>query len=558
MNMITNKFVRSLYFCGILISTLPNVSVAQESVDTPESFDGKYLNWYNKDGKQDKMEGASVARAYTEIIKDKKAAKKVVVAIIDSGVDIEHDDLKGKVWTNTDEIPGNGVDDDNNGYIDDVHGWGFLGNSKGDNINIETYEFMRIYRDLNPKFKSISSENALPAAEKQQYRMYVQCKKKFEAELKEKQETKKNVEEVGKLFTGFEKIVGSYLKKDSVTIEDLMALSTTDEKVSGAGKWLLQRYMQGFTKEGFQAYLDYLDEYLNYHLNLDFNPRADIIGDNPADITDRNYGNNDVIGPRADHGTGVAGIVAAVRGNNLGTDGIADNVEIMSIRTVPNGDEYDKDVALAIWYAVDNGANIINMSFGKAYSPQKKMVDDAIQYAEAHNVLLIHAAGNDAHNNDLGENFPTDLCDDGKTVSNWIEVGANQYEKGKEICASFSNYGQNTVDVFAPGVDVITLFPGSKYWQADGTSFAGPVVTGVAALVWSYNPGLTAVELKQVLLESSTDIGKKKVYVPGQNIKEDKSKVRFGSLSTTGGLINAYEALKLAEKKLAAKSDSGS
>jgi subtilisin family serine protease len=285
---------------------------------------------------------------------------------------------------------------------------------------------------------------------------------------------------------------------------------------------------------------------LQQHLNLEYNPRT-LVADNPEDINDRLYGNNNVIGPRADHGTPVAGIIGAVRGNNLGIDGIAQEVQLMILRAVPQGDERDKDIALAIRYAVDNGAHIINMSFGKDFSPHKHYVDEAVQYAEAHNVLLVHAAGNDGQNIDLVDNFPTKHYKAGKQANNWIEVGATSLKADKNFNGIFSNYGKQNVDLFAPGVDVISLAPDNKYDKMDGTSFAGPVVSGVAALVWSYYPELTAQELKEVLMKSCTLYPKLKVHTPAEDPTK-KQKVNFSDLSVTGGVVNAYEALKLAQK----------
>lgn len=286
--------------------------------------------------------------------------------------------------------------------------------------------------------------------------------------------------------------------------------------------------------------------YLDYRLNTSFHPR-DIISDNPEDIDDMDYGNNNVKGPTAEHGTFVAGIIAANRQNSIGTDGIAEQVEIMVLRAIPNGDEWDKDVALAIRYAVKNGANIINMSFGKAYSPQKHFVDDALKYADEQNVLVIHAAGNDAENLDEKERFPTNNLTDGVEAKNWLTVGASTHKLSKELCGVFSNYGPEEVDLFAPGVNIISLSPENSYEMNDGTSFSCPVVSGVAALVWSYYPHLTAMQLKDILLNSTVRYPKQTVYYP--NIETStKSKTKFSSLSKTGGIINAYEALKLAEK----------
>ncbi|NIP78067.1 MAG: S8 family serine peptidase, partial [Gemmatimonadetes bacterium] len=205
-----------------------------------------------------------------------------------------------------------------------------------------------------------------------------------------------------------------------------------------------------------------LEDRLEYGLNPEFDPR-DIVGDDYEDAGERVYGNAEVTGPRAGHGTGVAGIIAAERGNGIGEDGIASSVRIMVLRTVPDGDERDKDVANAIRYAVDNGADIINMSFGKAHSPRKDVVDAAVRYAGERGVLLVHAAGNGGA--DLAEepSFPTRVYADGGEAQNWIEVGATDWRGGERLVAPFTNYGDEEVDVFAPGVDIRTTDIGNDF-----------------------------------------------------------------------------------------------
>jgi subtilisin family serine protease len=310
---------------------------------------------------------------------------------------------------------------------------------------------------------------------------------------------------------------------------------------------LKDRYEKGFTEEDLDEYIAHVNDYLEFHLNKDFTPRI-IVGDNPYDLSDRGYGNPDVKGPDSRHGTGVASVIAANRGEGIGIDGIADLVEIMVIRSTPNGDERDKDVALAIMYAVDNGARIINMSFGKDFSPQKEFVDQAVKYAEEKGVLLVHAAGNDGANIDIVGNFPSATYSNNIKASNWIEVGANAKFADKELATSFSNYGGNNVDIFAPGHDIIAADTSNTYSTNSGTSLAAPVVTGVAALLMSAYPDLSPQEIKDILMVSSHQPKKpRKVYLPGDN--EKKQKVKFKELSQSGGIINAYEAMVEAERR---------
>jgi subtilisin family serine protease len=335
------------------------------------------------------------------------------------------------------------------------------------------------------------------------------------------------------------------LKKEEFTKEDLEGITSTEENIIKAKKYLLNLYSKGFTKGDMAGIKDHTSLYLDKYLNLEYDARW-LVGDDPENISDTKYGNNNVKGPDAGHGTLCSGLIAANRNNGFGIDGIAENVLIMAIRVVPDGDERDKDVALAIKYAVDNGANVINMSFGKALSPQKKFVDEAIKYAAAHNVLLIHAAGNDGENNDSIEHYPSKFMNDGSVAPNMITAGASSFSMDKNYAAIFTNYGMS-VDLFAPGVNISSTIPENKYSLTNGTSFSCPITSGVAALVWSYYPQLTAVQLKDVLLKSVSKQTKLQVYKPGRGSKI-RTEMKFSKLCKTGGTVNAYNALKLAAK----------
>ncbi len=555
MNSIVKKISKlTCLWLVFLLGISINSHGQSKGLSTIDSLDIKLLNWYNLSPTFNKVEGTDVDRVYREITPKLKPKKKVIVAIIDSGTDTEHPDLQGRFWINEKEIPNNGIDDDNNGYIDDIHGWGFLGNAKGENITFENVEQTRIYREYDEKFKNVKSPDTLTPALKKEYNMYLKSKARYLEEFDKHSKTKSNTSSFEKGLRLAEETVLSFLGKKSYTVDDLKSIFSMDERVTSAKKYLLNLYNNGFTQKYLDDFKANTDMYLEKHYNLNFKPR-DIIGDNPYNINEKNYGNNDVKGPRSDHGTPVAGVIAAVRDNGIGVNGIAENVSLMILRAVPRGDERDKDIALAIRYAVDNGANIINMSFGKDFSPQKEFIDDAIKYAQEHNVLMIHAAGNDGENIDIEDNYPTNLLNDGSRIDSWITVGANDRTLNKKLTAIFSNYGQKSVDLFAPGVDMIVLYPGNKYSKMDGTSFAGPVVTGIAALVWSYYPELTSIELKDILLKSANTHQKQKVFCP--NLKEKKtSKVKFSTLSKTGGIVNAYNAMKLADEVVRLKGTS--
>nr|WP_321412442.1 S8 family peptidase [uncultured Carboxylicivirga sp.] len=509
-----------------------------------DSLDQKMVNWYNQDGNTSDFYGASVDACY-EYLAGKKPIKNIVVAVIDGGVDINHEDLKDKIWINKSEIPGNGIDDDNNGYVDDVNGWNFMGSSDGSNVEYENLEFVRIYRKY---FKSFLGKDAkeIPDDQETEYQYYLRAKSMFDVEKNKYDKLNTNLIRLASRIHKEESILKKFLNKDHIKVEDIIKVRSSDSQVETAKNYMLSLYNKGFSHESFKSIRGRVDLQLDTLLNLKYLGRERIIGDDISDIDDLGYGNNDVIGPRADHGTHVAGIIGADRDNELGIKGVASNVVIMPVRVVPNGDEYDKDVALAIRYAVDNGAQIINMSFGKAFSPQKHLVDEAVKYADSKNVLIIHAAGNDASNLDEVVSYPDKEYENGELANNWISVGASAAYLNTDFVGVFSNYGYDKVDLFAPGVDIPSLFPGNKYIINSGTSMACPVVSGVAALIWAYYPELSASQLKTILINSVQPYSKLKVYKP--NITGGtKKKTKFGKLSNTGGLINALNAIKLAE-----------
>jgi len=550
-------------------------------------------NWFNLDLTADGYFGISTEKAYTELLKNKKPKQKIVVAVIDGGTDIKHEDLKDVLWTNTKEIPGNGIDDDGNGYIDDVHGWNFIG-SKNGNLAYDNLELVRIKRKLEPKYRSVIRSTVLDSAEKEEYALYKRVVSDFGKKYDE-------ASAAFPIYIAIKKVMDSVAmvnQKKIPSLEDMEKYKADDE---------LEEYIKKIVRKGskdegsiekfyesIQKGHKELEQMLKYNLNEKYDERAVLVGDDYANSNERIYGNSDVIGPDADHGTHVSGIIGANRNNDIGIKGVANNVSIMTIRVVPQGDERDKDVANGIRYAVDNGARVINMSFGKGYKWDKKVVDEAIKYAESKGVLLVHAAGNDNQNNDVTDNFPNKYYDSPEAeayakknkpqvsmfppmtptnrmnggpapapkrdsfakpvldsakyqlphAKNWIEVGASAYKDNDDLKASFSNYGKYNVDVFAPGFMINSTVPNSKYEEFDGTSMAAPVVTGLAALILSYHPELTAVDVKDIIMKSVTKVARKVKY---KNDKDETVRANFSELCVSGGIVNAYNALKLAE-----------
>jgi subtilisin family serine protease len=483
--------------------------------------------WSHLDIVKDTIPGMSVDKAYAELLKNKKGIK-VIVGIVDSGVDIEHQDLKSVVWTNKKEIAGNGIDDDKNGYIDDIHGWNFLGD-----ITKENLEYERIIKN-----KNLVDEVTYQAA-----------KALNDKKIADATTGKARTEQMIATLNESDATLVKHFGKSVYTIDEVKAIVSQEPEMQKSKTAMQQMLSYNLPiadlKVAVQKQLDGFNALLKGdNLKTDYRK---VVGDNPEDITDTKYGNNNVMGPDKNeilHGTHVAGIVAQTRNNALGGDGIANNVEILTVRAVPDGDEYDKDIALGIRYAVDNGAKVINGSFGKSFSPHKQWVYDAIKYAEKKDVLIVHAAGNDAKDIDKENNFPND-SDDKVTefADNVITIGALNFEYGNKVVARFSNIGKVNVDVFAPGVKIYATTPNDTYKYLQGTSMASPNVAGVAALIRSYYPKLSAKQVKHILMDSGVAITTD-VIVGGK----DANTRSFTTLSKSGKIVNAYNALLMAEK----------
>ncbi len=512
-------------------------------------------NWHLLDAQETGLPGISVEKVYQELLANRRS-KPVIVAILDSGVDYLHEDLKDVMWVNPNEIAGNGIDDDHNGYIDDIHGWNFIGGAKG-NVSFDTYEGTRLYAQMRYKYEQADPDK-LNKDQKKEYDLFIKLKTEIESKRKSAQLNYNNIVQTEALINSALDALQTALKGKPLNSENLESIEEGDSKALSMGiaiaKQLIQENVpfssieeiKNMISKDFVDGKSHFEKEMKYAYNPDFDPRP-IVGDHYEDVRERYYGNNDVKGPDAMHGTHVAGIVAAKRKNDKGIDGIADNVQIMSVRCVPDGDERDKDIANAIRYAVDNGASVINMSFGKGYSPNKEIIDEAVKYAVEKDVLLVHAAGNAASNNDAVENFPNKKYKQKKFLScnqasNWVEVGASSFETGPDLIAGFSNYGKKYVDLFAPGVQIYSTTPENNYEPEQGTSMASPVVAGVAALLRSYFPELTAKQVRDILLKSSIRQNYK-VITPGT-----KKEVALSELSKTGGLVNAYTAIQIALK----------
>jgi len=533
--------------CG---SVAPLISTPIENIDTlplktTSLTEAEYKAWGASDLLSDTIPGMSIDKAYAELIVKRKG-QKVIVAVIDSGVDIEHEDLKNVIWVNKDEIAGNGIDDDNNGYVDDIHGWNFLGDMIDDNM-----EYVRFVKKLAPKFEG-KTESSVGAVDRADFMLYQKAKAEYEKEFRDALSGKAQYQQILDQLKPAHAAMSKTLGKENYTQQELADIknpSSAQQQQIGLLTHMLN--FEDTVPEVIKQLADgieYFEGRLNTHFNLEKDFR-EILGDNPDDITNKFYGNGDVDGPdpkkeRARHGTHVAGIIAAERDNGIGMNGVANNAEIMVIRAVPDGDEYDKDIALAIRYAVDNGAKVINTSFGKYYSPHPEWVWDAIKYASDNDVLIVNAAGNEGYNLDDIQVYPNDQTGtDAEMGNTFITIGALNYKYGGEMVADFSNYGKSNVDVFAPGVKIWSTTPLNTYEYLQGTSMAAPAVSGVAAMVRSYYPALSAKQVKQILMNSGLS-SKTPVVLGGEADNIDN----FTNISKSGKMVNLFNALIMADK----------
>lgn len=548
--------------CGLLLSSCAQKNDADDVIQTPMNPKGTIKdvvseeeqaalliegNWFTRDPILNGEEGVSSDKAIAQL--QLPEVSEVIVAVIDSGVDTEHEDLQGKIWFNPGETgldeqgndkARNGIDDDKNGYVDDIHGWNFIGGADGSHIDYETLEMTREV----VRFKAKLASGIELSEEEQVY--FEKVKKAVSDERDYANSRIEKYQPLGDKIEAMKKVLTDKLGLSEFTKASLEAISSSDAEVIAAKDHLLETIAKFGSVNRIASALEYYHAILDYYTNESFDPRSEIVKDDPSDFSDTNYGNNDVKGPDAGHGTHVSGIIAAVRGNGMGVDGIAPNVKIMALRAVPNGDERDKDIALAIKYAADNGAKIINMSFGKAFSPYKEKVDEAFMYAAEKGVLIMNAAGNDNANTDLVRSFPNKYLKSSaysvSEVPGFISVGASSRLKGLALPADFSNFGKESVDFFAPGHRILSTTPDNTYDTYSGTSMACPAAAGVAALVLGHYPELSAIQLAEILKRTSRLYGDLEVRKPGA--AQFDLPVAFEGLSLTGGVVDAYSALE--------------
>lgn len=492
-------------------------------------------NWQYQDIIKDTIAGISLEKAQ-ELVADKDNSI-VTVAIIDSPIEISHEHLKNNIWTNTDEIPNNNIDDDKNGYIDDIHGWNFMGNAKGVNDIYMQMESTRLLKKYEAQKPTSTNESTYSLVKKLYDSIYMKSKKEYD-----------HYSEIYKAYKG----VKSELSKKSLNGNYSIKQLDSIKKVY-ADDWYfksmitnlisLEKYIGG---DDIIFYNELYTKHLEVLFHKEYNDRK-ITGDNPNVLNDSNYGNH-VVSHNLDkltHGTSVSGPM--IQSSKSQVQGISSKIKIMPICISGYGSEHDKDIALAIRYAVDNGAKVINISLGKLLSLHKEWVFEAFKYAEQHDVIIVSSAGDSSLNlTEINYYYPNDNVDNTAEVSNnFLLVGASTYDPNEKLVASFSNYGTIDVDIFAPGIEIFTTTVNNTYDFQDGTSMSASITSGVAALIFSYYPNLIASEVKQIIMESGVSYD---IMVNKPSTSKEKELVPFSSLSKSGKIVNAYNALLMAEE----------
>ena len=515
-------------------------------------------NWQHQVSENNSVKSTSLQKFYSEKFK-KSTLNSIIVAVLDSQIDLNHEDLKDQIWVNTKEIANNNIDDDNNGYIDDVNGWNFIGKPNGGYFRYWNFEYSRIV-SLKKEYLKLNIKT--PSDSLLFFNEYSKIDEKHKEELVYHKNWFKSLEYAVKIRSKAIDTLKYFFPKGDYTYERLDSLyqksklnektfkqrrDANDEDLGALINSVMIAIQMGL-KQNEQLFelKNQLDSIVFRNLNIDFDDRK-YICDNP-DILEKGYGNNKLNSNiyQLTHSTEVSSIIAGQR-NQIGVNGFHNNIKIMPLCISTSGDEYDKDIAMAVYYAVDNGAKVINMSFGKEFSLNQKWVSDAFKYAEEHNVLLVHGSGNNSFNVDKNSYYPSDIDyvrnKEKEVVANFINVGSVSKRTDSTMVSPFSNYGKENVDIFAPGEEIHVAKPYTEYGYDSGTSLAGPMVSGTAALIWLYYPNLTVHQVKNIILESGITIDKM-VVKPGT--KEEM--VPFSDLCKTGKVLNTYNAMQLAKK----------
>lgn len=516
-----------LFSLGMLAFSLSSHAQNKVEVKTDSTF---LKNWMHSDFQATGVYGVNTLKAKEFLKEYNRKPQNIVVGVLDSGVEYFHEDLKNNMWVNPKEKADDKKDNDKNGYVDDIHGWNFVTDKNGNNYAEDSYELTRQFAKLHRFFQTPSNKTS----NAKEYKRYLTLANEFYP-TRSKYELSKTMAQARLDYMTPRVNALNAVAGDVVASKATLAALDTDNALALEGLQIFndmneKDYRGKKVSQVTKSYINRLEAQikgaensLKYSYNVDYNPQEGI---------GKKYGNNDVNGLASFHGTHVAGIIAAEWDNGKGMMGTGggSNVKIMGVRIVPDGDERDQDVANGIRYAVDNGAKILNMSFGKLVDDNSPLVMDAFKYAESKNVLIVKAAGNNNLDVDQTTLYPLTLVNGKQYSPTTITVGANTRD-ADDLRARFSNWGRAAVDVFGPGTQIYSTVPGTnKYQFAQGTSMASPAVAGVAALVWSHYPKLTAKDIKQILIETVNKNDQLKEY------------------AVSGGVVDSYKAVQRAEE----------
>lgn len=563
-------------FLFLALSLFANMTYAQ-LLKNGSSNDKKQsdLDWFNCSFDKDGIYGAEVNKAY-DFLKDKKIKKRPVVAIIGTGLDIEHEDLKDAIWKNPKEKKINGKDNDKNGYIDDIHGWNFLGGKDGTvmekTMEEGDREFIRLFDkgygkyfyDGENFYQMINDKKTkVPAPDNMnEYRYYVNrvLSESRIAGSYGGYQLSYLIRDYGKHFDRMMR--AKYPNQELTQKEFGICYDPKAAKRDSLSEVAFMIYIMGFTvsqtdswdvvhnaiKSGDQITMA-KEEYEKAMQQYGNDGRKEIVGDNYLDLNDYKYGNNVLLTSDAFAGTMLGGIIAANRENDWGMNGIMDKAELMTLRVKANeGEPYLKDVVLAIRYAVDNHADIIMLPQQATLYPdnQKKWVDEALKYAESKGVLVVVPTREYSVDMAKMEFYPNRWMTGEKELTNLMIVASSDKNGNPSMS---SNYGAKEVDLFAPGTDVYSSYTGDTYQKASGAGLAAAATVGVAALIKAYYPELSGSQIRNLLIKSVTSRADAEVE-KGIRVKDRVTQdlFLFGDLCLSKGILNAYNAVIAADK----------
>jgi len=534
-----------IFFIGSILVYGQSTTIERFKIDTS--------NWWKIDYGQDSLASISWNKGLKYAYKTNNYPKKQIkVAILDTDFDLNHNMLLDLIAINKDEISRNNKDDNQNGFVDDYAGWNFLGIKNKDSalahVLMEETRILRKFDSLS--YQTLKKRNKIPFK-------YIEVKSSFDSIVKSLQRDINPYINIEENYT----YVMDTLRKlipDKISLSSLTDYKTQNDTIMGYVNFAKYYYENDFPYDEFIDYLKLKKLSLDICMNLSYDNRM-LLQDKPNNLRDKNYG-NPIFGKNIQllsHGTTVSGVIAhaLLDSSNTKNKNTIPNypIKILPITFTGIGDFTDKDFYLGFKYAISNGANIINISQGKTFSMTPKILFKALKLAKRRNVLVVMSAGNQAMSLDENWRFPQSISKlYEKNFSNVLIVGASSKKLNKNLLDEDSNYGLKSIDIFAPGEDIPTTLPNNEFTTKSGTSFAAPIVTNVAALLWSHYPKLKASEIKKIIMQSGAEYDGL-VNVPcdlekNQFCKNNPQKQKFNLLSRSGKIINALNALKLAEK----------